>query len=402
MSILLIAGVLVLAILILIFRVQGLVSIYRGSDDKVDGGSNRFNGAMFLIFLFGGLGLFFWYTITRADVYNLPEASSIHGVNTDNLFAITMAVIVAVFVIVNFLILFFAYKYQYKKDRKVLFYPDNHLLEFIWTIIPAIVLAVLVFGGWREWTSMTADAQAKDKPVVLEIVGQQFLWQSRYPGMDNELGSHDFRSIDSKNQFGLELTDEKGYDDFMPLNIHVPVGREVLLRIRAKDVLHSVFIPHLRVKMDAVPGMPTQFRFTPTKTTAQMRSELSNPEFNYEIACTEICGKGHFGMKHMLVIDSPEEYEEWYKQQSKDAAFAALNEKYLIEKVPAEKKSALDAVLAKLKGDAVAETTTEETSTEVEAEVVSDSTTTAEVADSTIIEENHDEAVEAEVSHDDH
>jgi len=183
MNILLITGVLVLAILILIFRVQGLVSILRGSDDKVDGFSNRLNGGMFLIFLFGGLGLFFWYTITRADVYNLPEASSIHGVNTDNLYVITMSVIVVVFVLVNFLLFFFAYKYQYKKDRKVLFYPDNHVLEIIWTIIPAIVLALLVFGGWREWTSITEPAKMKDNPVVLEIVGQQFLWQSRYPGM---------------------------------------------------------------------------------------------------------------------------------------------------------------------------------------------------------------------------
>ncbi len=393
MNILLIAGVLVLAILILIFRVQGLVAIYRGSDDKVDGVSNRFNGAMFLIFLIGGFALFFWYTFTRADVYNLPEASSIHGVKTDNLFAITMTVIVLVFLIVNFLIFFFSYKYQYKKDRKVLFYPDNHTLEIVWTIIPAIVLALLVYGGWREWDEITQDAKAKDNPIVLEIVGQQFLWQSRYPGMDGELGKHDFRSIDSKNQFGLQLNDEKGYDDFMPLNIHVPVGREVLLRIRAKDVLHSVFIPHLRVKMDAVPGMPTQFRFTPTKTTAQMRSELSNPEFNYEIACTEICGKGHFGMKHMLVIDTPEEYEEWYKQQSKDAAFAALNEKYLIEKVPAEKKSALELVLAKLKGETVAEEV--EKSTEAVSDSVSVEATEELVeGDSTATSETSEEVVE--------
>lgn len=381
MNILLIAGVLVLAILILIFRVQGLVAVLRGSDKKVDGFSNRFNGAMFLIMLFGGLGLFFWYTISKADIYNLPEAASIHGKETDSLFSITMIVVVAVFVIVNFLIFFFAYKYQYKKGRDVKFYPDNHTLELVWTIIPAVVLSLLVFGGWRSWTNITDDAKAKDNPVVLEIVGQQFLWQSRYPGMDGKLGKHDFRSIDSKNQFGLELNDEKGYDDFMPLNIHVPVGREVVLRIRAKDVLHSVFIPHLRVKMDAVPGMPTQFRFTPTKTTAEMRQVVGNPEFNYEIACTEICGRGHFGMKHTLVIDTPEEYEAWYKEQSKDASFASLNESYLLEKVPAEKKAALDAVLAKVKGQ---ETKVEEVVEPVQ-EVVADSIVTDSVVVDSVV-----------------
>jgi len=216
---------------------------------------------------------------------------------------------------------------------------------------------------------------------------------------DGKLGKHDFRSINSKNQFGIDLNDEKGYDDFMPLNIHVPVGREVLLRIRAKDVLHSVFIPHLRVKMDAVPGMPTQFKFTPTKTTDEMRSLLTNPEFNYEIACAEICGKGHFGMKHILVIDTPEDYEKWYKEQSKDAAFVALNEKYLIENVPATKKAALDAIITKIKGEEVVAETTEVTQ-EVETESVADSTTVSEVSDS-LSTETHEPASE-EVTHDDH
>ncbi|MCP4521259.1 MAG: cytochrome c oxidase subunit II [Cytophagales bacterium] len=382
MNILVIVGVLVLVILVLIFRVQSLVAILRGSDKRVDGLSNRINGGMFLIFLFGGLGLFFWYTFSKSHVYNLPEAASIHGKETDMLFAITMAVIVAVFVIVNFLILFFAYKYQYKKDREVKFYPDNHLLETVWTIIPAIVLAALVFGGWRSWTEITADAKESDKPVVFEIVGQQFLWASRYPGMDGELGKHDFRSIDSKNSFGIDLNDEKGYDDFMPLNIHVPVGKEVLMRIRAKDVIHSVFIPHLRVKMDAVPGMPTQFRFTPTKTTDEMRSLLNDPEFTYEIACTEICGRGHFGMKHTLVVDTPEEYAKWYAEQSKDASFASLNEKYLVEKVPAEKKDALNAVLAKIKGEeVVAEPVVE---TPVVDSLTTDSTIVEVASDSTV------------------
>jgi cytochrome c oxidase subunit 2 len=99
------------------------------------------------------------------------------------------------------------------------------------------------------------------------------------------------------------------------LELHIPKGKEVHLKIRAKDVLHSVFLPHFRVKMDAVPGMYTNFKFIPTKSTADMRNETGNPNFNYEMACTEICGKGHFSMRFLVVVDEPEDFEKWKAAQ---------------------------------------------------------------------------------------
>jgi cytochrome c oxidase subunit 2 len=110
--------------------------------------------------------------------------------------------------------------------------------------------------------------------------------------------------IDATNEFGLDLTDAKGHDDFKSLELHLPVNKEVLLKIRAKDVLHSVFLPHFRVKMDAVPGMPTHFKFTATKTTQEMRDELGDQTFNYEMACTEICGRVTFpcGSRLWLIL----------------------------------------------------------------------------------------------------
>jgi cytochrome c oxidase subunit 2 len=121
--------------------------------------------------------------------------------------------------------------------------------------------------------------------------------------------------IDANNEFGLDLRDKNSFDDFKSLELHLPKGKEVLLKIRAKDVIHSVFLPHFRVKMDAVPGIVTHFKFTPTLSTAEMREKTGNPNFNYEMACTEICGKGHFSMRFPVVVDEPEEYEKWMASQ---------------------------------------------------------------------------------------
>ena len=203
-----------------------------------------------------------------------------------------MAVTVVAFMIISVIMFVFIYQYQYREGQKAKYFPDNHYLELAWTIIPAIVLAVLIFTGLRAWNDITAPA-SKDAELV-EVIGQQFAWTARYPGVkDNALGKVNYKLIDNiGNEFGLDLTDKNSFDDFKSLELHLPVDKEILLKIRAKDVLHSVFLPHFRVKMDAVPGMPTQFKFKVTKTTQQMRDELGNPNFNYEMACTEICGRG--------------------------------------------------------------------------------------------------------------
>jgi cytochrome c oxidase subunit 2 len=211
------------------------------------------------------------------------------------------------------LLFWFPYKYQYDPNRKATFYPENHKLELIWTVIPAIVLTVLVIGGYRTWTDITAEAPKGAH--IIEIMGKQFAWQVRYPGKDSELGKYNFKLIDSQNEFGLDFRDKANYDDFIPRELHLPKGEPVLLKIRARDVLHSVFAPHFRLKMDAVPGMPTKFWFVPRTSTQEMREKLNDPEFNYELACTEVCGRGHFAMKFIIVVDEPEDYAKWYASQ---------------------------------------------------------------------------------------
>ena len=352
MSLIISLGViLILAILYLIFRVSNLITIAKGPRDEKAGTANKVNAALFIVFMVVSFVGFFWYSIAYFDDYNLPVASD-HGKWTDTLFWITMAVTVVAFTIISAIMFVFIYQYQYREGQKAKYYPDNHYLELAWTIIPAIVLAVLIFTGLRAWNDITAPA-SKDAELV-ELIGQQFAWTARYPGVkDHALGKNNYKLIDDINEFGLDLTDKNSFDDFKSLELHLPVNKEILLKIRAKDVLHSVFLPHFRVKMDAVPGMPTQFKFTVTKTTQQMRDELGNPNFNYELACAEICGRGHFSMKMAVVVEDEESYEKWKASQE---AWLKQNPDYL-KKVPDALKEAamIKAGMQKDPGSTVAE-----------------------------------------------
>jgi cytochrome c oxidase subunit II len=318
-----VSAFILLAIAFLLFRLQSLVSVLKGSYNVKVSSSNRINAVLFLFFFFVGVGLLVWFS-SEASKFYLPKSASEHGIITDNLFWLITVIILFVFFVTNLLLFGFSFFYQYNPERKALFYPENHKLEIIWTVIPAIVLTVLVFMGWRTWTDITSPAP-KDA-VTLEITGKQFNWIVRYPGKDSKLGTYNFKLIDATNEVGIDFADKSSLDDFLPREIHIPKGKPVLFKIRARDVLHSVFLPHFRQKMDAVPGMPTSFWFKPIYTTDEMKSITGNPDFKYELACTEVCGKGHFGMKFLLVVDEPEDFDKWYASQE---SFLKKNPDYL-------------------------------------------------------------------------
>ncbi len=327
--ILVLGGALILIILILLFRVGVLISVLRGNYKQQVDPSNKVNAILFPVFFFVLFGLMLWYSPIAAK-YFLPESASEHGVITDKGFWVSMAIIMFVFFVTHILLFFFPYIYQYKKERRADYFPDNAKLEMAWTIIPAIVLTYLVYTGWQNWSKI--QGEAPKEAVELEIMGKQFAWAVRYPGPDGKLGHYKFKLIDATNEFGMDLSDKASFDDFMPVEIHIPVNTPVKFNIRAKDVIHSVFLPHFRQKMDAVPGMPTTFWFTPKYTTAEMRQITDNPKFKYELACTEICGRGHFAMRYVLVVDTPEEYKKWASEQQ---SWLSQNPNYL-EKVPVQ------------------------------------------------------------------
>ncbi|PWJ42650.1 cytochrome c oxidase subunit II [Sediminitomix flava] len=318
---LLVSGsILLLIILALIYRIINLVSIAKGEDANKASTSNKINAVLFPIFLVLGFGAIFWYSGVAKE-YFLPEAASIHGKETDQLFWITMAVVGLAFFLTHILLFVFPFTYQYKENRKAWYQPHNNALEIVWTVVPALVMATLIMFGVKTWTDITSPEE--EAALEVEILGRQFGWEIRYGGKDKEIGAYNIRKIDSDgiNSMGIDFTDIKSTDDFVAGEIWLPKGKPVKLRIRALDVIHSVFMPHFRVKMDAVPGMPTKFQFTPTLTTEEMRDILRKEgkenadKFKYELACTEICGEGHFGMRKIIRVVEPEEFEKWYAKQ---------------------------------------------------------------------------------------
>jgi cytochrome c oxidase subunit 2 len=300
---------------------------------------NKYNGYLmfaFLIFLYGITIFSFW----KYSKVLLPEAASEHGGGYDSLMGISFIIIFIVQTLTQFLLHYFAYKYRGDRERKALFYADNDRLEFIWTIIPVIVLAGLILWGLYAWTNIM-DINDEDDPLTIELYAQQFNWTARYAGNDNVLGDANVRmiDIDNANILGLDSADPNAADDIIVKELHLPVGRKVNFKMRSQDVLHSAYMPHFRAQMNCVPGMITQFSFTPTITTAEMRQnpdvvdkvkringiraekaakglDNSDPwEFDYILLCNKICGKSHYNMQMKIIVETEEEYNAWIASQ---------------------------------------------------------------------------------------
>ncbi len=334
--IIVIAVILILAVVFIAYRVTTLVDVVKKDKKKTHvPPGNSFQGVLMILFLVGGIAAFFYFSMKEYDTYNLPIASE-HAVITENLFWITMAVTVFVFIVTQIFLFGFGWKYRYKENNKAHYYPHNNKLEMIWTIVPAVVLAWLIISGLKQWNVITGPAP--ENAEVIEVMGYQYAWAFRYPGKDGSLGNYDFRKIDAVNSMGIDLEDQNGHDDFMPTQLVLPKDKPVLLKIRGRDVIHSVYNPHFRMQMNAVPGMPTQFWFTPTVSTVEMREITGNPDFNYELVCNKICGKSHYGMKGIITVLEQDEYDSWYKE-SQENTFLKQNPGYLSQ-VPEELKEA--------------------------------------------------------------
>jgi len=222
----------------------------------------------FVLFIYLLLIICFWLW---GDVL-LPVSASEHGLETDQLFLITMILIFVVGIFTQWLLHYYAFIYRGNKERKALFYADNHKLEFIWTIIPVVVLAGLIIYGLFTWTDIM-NVDPDDDPLVIELYAYQYDWRARYSGDDNTLGEANVRLIEGANQLGVDLSDQNAMDDKVVNELHLPIGRKVLFKMRSQDVLHSAYMPHFRAQMNCVPGMVTQFAFTPNMTTYDMRLE---------------------------------------------------------------------------------------------------------------------------------
>ena len=314
---LVVATVLIIVLFALVYRVFTLSSIAREKAGKPseEFSTGKLHGILFMVFFFVGFGAIFWYSIKVSDKMILPLASE-HGGDIDFLFWLTTGITGVAFLVTHMMLFFIPYFFRHDPNKRARFYPDNMTLEKIWTFVPAIALTLLIVLGWTTWSKITAPVPTDEEVVEIEVMGKQFNWELRYGGKDGKIGDYDFRKINATNSMGIDYADPKSKDDFKSNVLYLPKGRNVLLKIRARDVIHSVFLPHFRVKMDAVPGMPTQFWFKPNNTTEEIRTETGNPDFDFEMACTEICGKGHFGMRMKVVVQEQADFDKWHGSQT--------------------------------------------------------------------------------------
>ncbi len=302
---------------------------------------NSINGYLMLGFAFFTYFLLIYCFWEWGNVL-LPEAASEHGAGIDTLMYVSMALIFVVGFFTLWLLGWFAFKYRGKKGNRALFFADNDKLEFIWTIIPVIVLAGLIIYGLFTWTDIM-NVDTEDDPMVVELYAYQFDWRARYSGPDNTLGEANVRLIEGVNQLGVDASDPNSQDDVVVNELHLPLGRKVLFKMRSQDVLHSAYMPHFRAQMNCVPGMITQFAFTPSITTTDMRfnddvvgkvgrinkirrdksvellakgEEALEPyEFDYVLLCNKICGTNHYNMQMKIIVESQEDYDAWIAAQ---------------------------------------------------------------------------------------
>ena len=346
MTILLTLVVLVL-VAISIWQITKIFELSQAKKENTqvaDDDDNRWNGQLmfaFLIFIYAITLFSFW---KWGDVL-LPDASSEHGIEYDNLMWISFAIIFFTQTITQALLYYFAYKYRGEKGKKALFYADNNRLEAIWTIIPVIALAGLILYGLYTWTDIMTVEENEDA-LVVELYAQQFNWKARYAGEDGVLGDANVRFLqdfDGKNLVGIDATDPNGFDDVVVQELHLPTGREVIFKMRSQDVLHSAYMPHFRAQMNCVPGMITEFAFVPNVTTEEIRQTedmkakvkkinairrenskalIANGEealepyvFDYLLLCNKICGASHYNMQMKIIVETPEEFQKWMDDQ---------------------------------------------------------------------------------------
>ncbi|HEV2666205.1 MAG TPA: cytochrome-c oxidase [Blastocatellia bacterium] len=254
----------------------------------------------------GAAGLFAW------PKWRLPESVSAHSAAIDHQFKITLIVIGVGFALTHAALGYAVWRYRAKDGERASNSSGNARVEIILAAITGAIFIALAVSGQRVWARLRLN-QAPPDAMQVEAVAQQFAWNFRYPGADGKFGRVDPRLYnDADNSIGarpgplgIDPADQAGKDDFVTTTLVAPVNRPISLMLRSKDVVHDFYVPALRLKQDAVPGMRISIHFTATR------------EGRYEIACAELCGKFHHQMRAYLDVKSPRDYEEWLKKSSK-------------------------------------------------------------------------------------
>jgi cytochrome c oxidase subunit 2 len=310
--------ILVSLVFIILFQLgksSEMVAALQG-EEKFDKKRNNIVGySMLAIFAVFMIGIYLCHEYMMPKM--LPESASLQGRKYDSMFVITLWVTGLVFLATQLLTFWFAFRYRSNGTNTAFFFAHSNKLELLWTTVPAIAMAILVAIGLKNWFEMTS--QAPKDAQVIEIIGKQFNWISRYPGKDGQLGTRNYKKIsDENNLLGLDWTDPKTKDDILiPTGeLHLIKDKPVSLIIGSRDVIHDVGLSHFRMKMDAVPGITTTIWFTPCITTAEMKAKTGNPNFVYELSCDQMCGRGHYSMRAVVIVETQAEHDAWIAKQT--------------------------------------------------------------------------------------
>ena len=219
----------------------------------------------------------------------LPEQASTYAADVDRVFYVIYYITFFIFLLVTFLLVLFVIKYRAQPGRAAIYSHGNNALELVWTAVPSAVFIVLFLISASTWANIKIFKPKAD--VEVRVVAKQFAWEFHYPGPDGKLDSDDDVQMDGE--------------------FSVPVNKVVSLRLQGSDVIHSFFVPAMRLKQDAVPGREILAWFEATKTG------------KFEIPCAELCGPGHSGMKGWMHVLSDEEYQKWAEENAVLKAEAA-------------------------------------------------------------------------------
>ena len=256
----------------------------------------------------------------------LPALASAHGGQIDNLIGWIHVFMLILFVGWGAFFLYCLVRFRRSRNpvadyRGVTSHRSTYLEVGV-----AVGEAVLLIGfAIPLWAARVDALPPENEALVVQVTGEQFAWNVHYPGPDRVFGRTDIKLLDlQSNPLGLDRTDPAAMDDVTTVNqLYLPVNRPIIVRLRSKDVIHSFGVPEFRVKQDTIPGLTIPIHFTPTVTTAEMRTRTGNSAFQYEIACAQLCGLGHARMRGFVTVQTAEEFQQWMDTTVAEQAAAA-------------------------------------------------------------------------------
>jgi len=256
----------------------------------------------------------------------LPPLATAHGGQIDNLIGWIHIFMFILFVGWGGFFLFTLVRFR-KSRNPVADYKGvtSHRSTYV-EVGVAVIEGVLLIGfAIPLWAARVDSLPPENEALVVQVTGEQFAWNVHYPGPDRTFGRTDIKLLDlQSNPLGLDRDDPAAKDDITMVNqMNLPVNRPIIVRLRSKDVIHSFGVPEFRVKQDAVPGFTIPIWFTPTVTTAEMRTKTGNPEFQYEIACAQLCGLGHARMRGIVTVQTAAEFQKWMEDKIGEESEAA-------------------------------------------------------------------------------